>query len=176
MDRFHAGQSQNEVAQTLNVNQSTISRLLTRCQQTGSSNDNTRSGRPCITTPGQDRYIRIFHLRTRTVSASTTAVWIPGLRRISSQAVRNRFRQHGIRHRRPYLGAHRRTHYDTTSIVAIHFMNTGGRETFIPAPVCPYSAIRFCRRKWDSSLNQILRPFRNVQPLNLLIQWTLSRL
>ena len=103
--RFQAGQSQNDVARTLNVNLSTISRLWNRLQQTGSSNDRPRSGRPCITTPGKDRYIWVFHLRNRTVFASTTAVGIPGLRWISSQTVRNRLRQHGIRPRRPYFGA-----------------------------------------------------------------------
>jgi transposase len=103
--RLQAGQSQNEVARTLNVNQSTTSRQWNRFQQTGSSNDRPRSGRPRITIPGQHRYIRVLHLRNRTVSASTTAVGIPGLRRISSQTVRNRLRQHGIRPKRPYLRA-----------------------------------------------------------------------
>jgi hypothetical protein len=68
-------------------------------------------------------------------------------------------------------------HHDTTSTEAIHFLNTGGRETFIPAPIYAYSVIScFCSRKRDSSLNQILRQFRNVQPLNQLHQQTLSRL
>jgi transposase len=98
--RLQAGESQSEVARTLNVNQSTISRLWNRFQQTGSTNDRRRSGRPRITTPGQDRYIRVFHLRNRTVAASTTAAGIPGLRRIS-----NRLRQNGISPRRPYFGA-----------------------------------------------------------------------
>jgi hypothetical protein len=35
---------------------------------------------------------------------------------------------------------------------------------------------RFCRRKRDSSLSQIMGQFWNVQLLNLLHQWTLSRL
>jgi transposase len=103
--RLLAGESQNEVARTLNVNQSTISRLWNIFQQTGSTNDSQRSGKPRITTPGQDRYIRVFYLRNRTVAASTTAAGIPGLRRISSSTVRNRLRQHGIIHRRPYFGA-----------------------------------------------------------------------
>ena len=103
--RLQAGESRNEVARTLNVNQSTISRLWNRFQQTGSTNDRQRSGRPRITTPGQDWYIRSFHLRNRTVAASTTAAGIPGLRRFSSQTVRNRLQQHGIRPRRPYFGA-----------------------------------------------------------------------
>jgi transposase len=103
--RLQSGESQNEVARTLNVNQSTMSRLWNRFQQTGSTNDRQRSGRPHITTSRQDRYIRVFHLRNRTVAASTTAAGIPGLRRISSQTVRNRLRQHDIRPRRPYFGA-----------------------------------------------------------------------
>jgi transposase len=95
--RLQAGESQNEVTRTLNVNQSTISRLWNRFQQTGSTNDRQRNGRPRIATPGQDRYIRVFHLRNRTVAASTTAARIPGLRRIGSQTVRNWLRKHGIR-------------------------------------------------------------------------------
>jgi transposase len=99
------GESQHEVARTLNVNQSTISRLWNRFQQTGSTNDRQRSETPSITTSGQDRYIRVFHLRNRAVAASTTAAGIPGLRRISTQTVRNRLRQHGIRPRRANFGA-----------------------------------------------------------------------
>ena len=44
---------------------------------------------------------------------------------------------------------------------------------------CLYTRIlpsRVCSRKRDSSLNQIICQFRNVQPLNLLHQHTLSRL
>ena len=95
ISRLQAGESQNEVARTLNINQSTFSKLWDRFQQTGSTNDRQRSGRPRITTPGQDWYIRVFHLRNRTVAVSTTAAGIPGLRRISSQTVHNRLRQHG---------------------------------------------------------------------------------
>ena len=91
IDRLQVGESQNEVARTLNVNHSTISRLWNRFQQTGAMNNCQRSGRPRITTPGQDRYIRIFHLPNRTVAASTTAAGIPGLRRISSQIVHTGF-------------------------------------------------------------------------------------
>jgi hypothetical protein len=50
------------------------------------------SGRPRVATHGQDMYIRVFHLRNRTVAASTTTARIPGLRRISSQTVRKRLR------------------------------------------------------------------------------------
>ena len=103
--QLQAGISQSEVARTVNVNQSTISRLWSRFQQTGTTNDRPRSGRPRITTRRQDRYIRVFHLRHRTVTATITAVGLPGGRRISSQTVRNRLRVHGIRPRRPYFGS-----------------------------------------------------------------------
>jgi hypothetical protein len=35
----------------------------------------------------------------------------------------------------------------TTSTEVIHFLNTGGRETFIPAPIYTYSAIMFLQQK-----------------------------
>ena len=60
---LQAGESQNEVTRTLDVNQSTISRLWDRLQHTGSTNDRQSSARPRMTTRGQYRYIRVFHLR-----------------------------------------------------------------------------------------------------------------
>ena len=102
--RLQAGVSQSEIVQTENVNKSTISRLWNRFQQTGSTNDRPRNRRPHITTSGQDRYIRVFHLRNETVAATATAVGLPGLRRISSQTVCNQLRQYGIRPSRPYFG------------------------------------------------------------------------
>ena len=103
--RLQVGESKNKVARTLYVNQSTISMQWNRFQQTGSTNDRQKNGRPCIATPGQDRYIRVFHLPNQIVAASASAAGIPGLRRMISQTVRNWLRQHGIRPRRPYFGA-----------------------------------------------------------------------
>jgi hypothetical protein len=48
------------------------------------ANDRPRSGRPRITNHVQDRYIRVFQLRNRTVTASQTASNIPGLRTVFS--------------------------------------------------------------------------------------------
>ena len=104
ISRLQARESQNEIARTLNINQSTISRLWNRFQQTGTTNDHQRSGRPRMTTLGQDRYIRVFHLRNRTFANSTTAAGISGLRRICSQTVHNRLQKHGIRFGRLYFG------------------------------------------------------------------------
>ena len=95
--RLQGGQSQPEVDRQFKVHQSRILHLWQRLNQTGSAEDRPRSGNPCISAPAQDWYIMLFHLRNRTVTATTTAAWIPGLRRISAQTVRNRIRQYGIR-------------------------------------------------------------------------------
>jgi hypothetical protein len=52
--------------------------------------------------------------------------------------------------------------HDTTSIEAIHFLNTGGRETFIPAPIYTCSAITFLQQKTKlvnlTAVRYILQP------------------
>jgi len=58
---------------------------------------NAISSQARITNPVQDRYIRVFQLRNRTVTAYQTASKTPSLRRLSTQTVRNR--EHGIRAR-----------------------------------------------------------------------------
>lgn len=102
--RLEAGESQSSVARRLNVRQSTISRLWHRYTQHNSTRDRPRSGRPRVTTPAQDRYIRVLHLRNRAVTATYTADHVPGLRRVSPQTIRNRLREHGIRPMRPHTG------------------------------------------------------------------------
>lgn len=101
---LEAGESQSAIARQLNVSQSTIARLWHRYQQHGSSRDRPRSGRPRVTTPAQDRFIRLRHLRNRFTTASSTTSVVPGLRTISDQTVRNRLREAGIRSRRPLRG------------------------------------------------------------------------
>jgi hypothetical protein len=54
-----------------------------------------------VTTPAQNRHIRLRHLRNRFTTATSNAAAIPGPRRISHQTVRNRIREAGIRARRP---------------------------------------------------------------------------
>lgn len=102
--RLQAGQRQVDVARALNVSQGTISRLWTRFQQTGSTADAPRSGRPRVTTPAQDRFIRLRHLRNRFLTAQSTVNALPGNRRISRQTVRNRLHQAGLRAYRPVRG------------------------------------------------------------------------
>jgi transposase len=99
--RLQAGEIQTHVSRVLNVSQSNISRLWDRYQQQGSTHDRPRSGRPRVTTPAQNRHIRLRHLRDRLTTATSTAAAIPGQRRISHQTVRNRLLEAGIRTRRP---------------------------------------------------------------------------
>lgn len=60
-------------------------------------NKSAHGRRPRVTTPAQDRYMRLQHLRDRVRPATRTAAEIAGLhnRRISAQTVRN------LRARRP---------------------------------------------------------------------------
>ena len=72
--------------------------------QSGSTTDAPRSGRPRVTTPAQDRFIRLRHLRNRFLSAQSTVQALPGNQRISRQTVRNRIHGAGLRAYRPYQG------------------------------------------------------------------------
>lgn len=102
--RLQTGQSQSVVARQFNVVRSTISRLWRRFQETGSVADRPRSGRPRVTTPAEDRFIRLRHLRNRLASASSTVQSMSAARRISDQTVRNRLHDAGLWARRPYRG------------------------------------------------------------------------
>ena len=95
-----------DVARQFGVSPTTITRLRDRLQQTGATADRPRSGRPRVTTPGQDRHIRLTHLRQRFRPATLTARETMGRHnaRISDQTVRNRLRCFGLRARRPYRG------------------------------------------------------------------------
>lgn len=102
--RVQAGESFGTVARHLNVHKTTISRLWSRYNNFNLTNDRPRSGRPRITTPLQDRYIRVHHLRNRHALPTVTATQIPGLRRVSAQTIRNRLKEAGLRACRPVVG------------------------------------------------------------------------
>ncbi|XP_048255108.1 uncharacterized protein LOC125381706 [Haliotis rufescens] len=97
------GATQRQLARTFNCSQTTISKLIIRYQQTGETQDRPRSGRPRVTTPAEDRYIRQIHLRNRCVTATSTAA--TALRHaISRRTVLRRLRTAGIRAYRPFRG------------------------------------------------------------------------
>ena len=100
------GVSQPAVARHFNVAKSTVLRLVRRLEETGSTRDRPRPGQPRVTTPNQDRRIRLIHLRDRFQSAVQTAAIIPGRHnpRISAKTVLRRLREHNIRPRRAFVG------------------------------------------------------------------------
>uniref|UniRef100_A0A8C7GVU7 Tc1-like transposase DDE domain-containing protein n=1 Tax=Oncorhynchus kisutch TaxID=8019 RepID=A0A8C7GVU7_ONCKI len=83
-------------ARAINCNVRTVRHLSTT---TGQTSDHPCSGRPRVTTPAQDRYIRTSHLWDRYRMATKTARVTPGTHNpsISAQTVRNRLREAGLR-------------------------------------------------------------------------------
>ena len=67
------------VARQLNVHRTTISRLKSRVQRTGSTNNRPHARGPRVTTPAQGRYIQLLHLRNRFETATNTADRLSGL-------------------------------------------------------------------------------------------------
>ena len=103
---LRAGLSTRNVANHFNCHHSTIVRLNQRFQATNSVSDRQRPGAPRVTTPQEDRFIRLQHLRNRFRTATQTANETPGRnrQRISDQTVRRRLRENGLNARRPYKG------------------------------------------------------------------------
>ena len=62
---LQGGMRTADVDRAKNCNVRTVRRLRQRYRETGWTADCPRSGRPRVTTPAQDRYIRTSHLRDR---------------------------------------------------------------------------------------------------------------
>ena len=60
---IRAGMTMRAVAGLFNVDKNTVDRLVQRHRVSGSVTDRPRSGRPRVTTPAQDQYLRTRHLR-----------------------------------------------------------------------------------------------------------------
>ncbi|KAG2462916.1 AKAP5 protein, partial [Polypterus senegalus] len=60
---LQGGMRTADVARAINCHVRTVRRLRQRYRETGRTADHPRSGRPRVTTPAQNRYIRISHLR-----------------------------------------------------------------------------------------------------------------
>ena len=106
IDMLQTDESVRGVARRFACNRVAIYDLQRRFQDTGRTLDRQRSGRPRVTTPNQDRRIRLIHIRDRFCSAAGTAAETPGRanNHISAKSVIRRFREHGLRTRRPYVG------------------------------------------------------------------------
>ena len=95
--------SARAVTRTINVNTSTISSIRRWFEECGTTANRPHARWPLVTTPAEDRYIRILHLRDRLRSATATIDETVGLfnRRISPQTVRN-----GLREASTWIGPH----------------------------------------------------------------------
>ena len=105
LDMLQGGMRTADVARAMNCNVVTVRRLRQRYRQTEWTADCPRSGRPRVTTPAQDWYIRTSHLWDRYRIATTTARVTPGMHNssISAQTVCNRLREAGLRACRPVV-------------------------------------------------------------------------
>ncbi|KAG2458858.1 TAD2A protein, partial [Polypterus senegalus] len=64
---LQGGMRTADVARAINCHVRTVRRLRQRYRETGRTADHPRSRRPRVTTPAQDQYIRISHLRDRII-------------------------------------------------------------------------------------------------------------
>lgn len=69
---LQTGQSQSAAAWQFNVLISTISHICRRVEETGSLAEPSCSGKPRVTTPADNLFIRLHHLRNWLASASQT--------------------------------------------------------------------------------------------------------
>uniref|UniRef100_A0AAZ3S1X7 Insertion element IS150 protein InsJ-like helix-turn-helix domain-containing protein n=1 Tax=Oncorhynchus tshawytscha TaxID=74940 RepID=A0AAZ3S1X7_ONCTS len=102
---LQGGMRSADVARALNCNVRTVRRLRQCYRETGRTADRPRSGRPRVTTPAQDRYIRTSHLQDRYRMATTTGRVTSGTHNpsISAQTVLTRLREAGLRACRPVV-------------------------------------------------------------------------
>ena len=93
---LQVGESTNAVARHFQCSVRTIQRLRQRVNETGQTSDRPRSGRPRVTTRGDDQYLRNIHLRDRflTVTSSSENALA---HRVSRHTVARRLREIGIR-------------------------------------------------------------------------------
>lgn len=102
---LEAGVSQRRVAEVLNVSQSVVSRMWNRYLVTGNASHNHGGGRRRSTTVRQDRFLVIQARRHRFQNATSlnndfqNATGV----QISTQTLRNRLHESGLRARRPAI-------------------------------------------------------------------------
>lgn len=99
----NAGMNQKDIANSMNVSQSVVSRLLKKQRETGNVGDRPRSGRPKLTTPREDRLLLRISRRNRFASSESVRSMFrdsTGVR-LSRSAVNKRLIRAGLYARRP---------------------------------------------------------------------------
>ena len=99
--QLEAGVNPRRVAYIFNVHISTIYRLQHHLDATNTVTDRSRPGRPRVTTPRQDRYIRRRHRQEKRLTATSTAATINvnPQRRVGARTVRRRLTEAGLLNR-----------------------------------------------------------------------------
>ena len=102
---LEAGLSQWEVARVLGVSQSVVSRMWTRFHLTGNVMHQHAGGRERSTTRAQDRFIALQARRHLFNNATTLRSELQNATgvRLSTQTIRNRLHEAGLRSRRPAI-------------------------------------------------------------------------
>ena len=92
LDMLQGGIKTADVARAINCHVRTVKRLRLHYRERGRTADHPRSGRPRVTTPAEDQYIRTSQLQDRYRMGTTTARVTPGMHNpsISAQTVWNR--------------------------------------------------------------------------------------
>jgi hypothetical protein len=98
------GRRTADVTRAINCNVRTVRRLRRCYRVSGRTADHPLSGRPCVTTPARDWYIRTSHLRDR-YRMATTAWVTPGMHNpsITAHTARNWLKEVGLRACRPVV-------------------------------------------------------------------------
>ncbi|XP_048252581.1 uncharacterized protein LOC125380872 [Haliotis rufescens] len=97
------GGTQEHVARIMGCFKCTIARLVTRHRQTGSTADRPRSGRPKVTTPQEDRYLRVLLPMSTFLTVTSSSANSLG-HPVSWRTVARRLRLYGLRAYRPFKG------------------------------------------------------------------------
>lgn len=98
---FEEGWNYRRIGRRFNVYHTTVSRVIERFRDTGSHGRRPGQGRNRITTPIEDRFLRLSALRQRFVTARTLQTQLrdaTGLQ-VCGETVRQRLREHNLRPR-----------------------------------------------------------------------------
>ena len=100
---LEAGLSKKEVARVLGVSQSIVSRMWTRFHLTGNIMHQQAGARECSTTRAEDRFIVLQARRHRFNNALCSELQNATSVPLSTQTIRNRLHEVGLRSRRPAI-------------------------------------------------------------------------
>lgn len=103
---LESGCSPRQVALRFGCHRTTISRLRSRLEETGTVKDRPRPGQPRKTSRADDRSVQLRALRCRSVNSSKLKHHLRNQRhvRVSNQTIRRRLHAVGLRAHRPYRG------------------------------------------------------------------------